>query len=165
MTGSRTRAVLLLATALVAGVVIGVAGLTSMIRAGKADFVWRGPGGPGGRGPSGGRGGYGQYLDRELDLNLNAATRDSVSAIWKRSEDSIGEIMDRISVPMDSIYQIIRPDVEARRTQTRAEIRALLAPPQQQRYDSMVKAYDEQRRKMNEQRRRGGAGGFGRGPR
>lgn len=168
MTTSRTRAVLLLATALVVGVVIGVAGLTSMIRAGKADFVWRGggswgPGVPGGRGPGGGRNsGYGQYLDRELDLNLNAATRDSVSAIWKRSEDSIWEISGRVAPQMDSLYQIIRPDIEARRTQTRAEIRALLAPPQQQRYDSMVKAYDEQRRKMNEQRRRGG---FGRGTR
>lgn len=163
MTTSRTRAVLLLTVALAAGVVVGVSGLTALIRAGKADFVWHGPGARNGRGfGPGARPGYGEILDRELDLNLDAAKRDSMSAIWKNSESEMEAIRNRISPQMDSLFQIIKPDIEARRLKTRSEIRALLAAPQQQRYDSMVKAYDEQRRKMGEQMRRGGGN---RGPR
>ena len=79
---------------------------------------------------------------------------------------------------IDSLFQAIRPAVETRRDQTRTEIRALLTPPEQQRYDSMNRADDEQRKKMRDQGGRPGAvapcsgspggpgprGGFDRGP-
>ncbi|MEI2718774.1 MAG: hypothetical protein V9E87_01325 [Gemmatimonadales bacterium] len=47
MTTSRTRAVTLLITALVVGIIVGGTALTMAVREGKADFVFRGLRGPG----------------------------------------------------------------------------------------------------------------------
>jgi len=158
---SRTRAVALLFVAFAAGTVVGVAGLTTAFRSGKADFVWRGMGG-GGRGPnSGGPGGSpGAWVAKELDVS--AEHRDSIIAIYKRGSAAVDSIVRTgIRAPMDSLWESIRPAVEARRLQTRADVRALLTSQQQVRYDSMTQASDENRKKMRDQSSRGGP----RGPR
>jgi hypothetical protein len=146
------------------GLLVGGAALVSATRAGKADFVWhttdrRGPGGPGG---AGGQGSQGMRLARELELD--AATREQVDTIYCRAAVVMESIQVRIRPQIDSLFEIIRPDVEARRQQTRAEIRALLTPPQQEKYDSINNAMDEQRRRMREQGQNRG-GGCGRGSR
>lgn len=143
MTTSRTRAMGLLLAAFVVGIVVGVAGLTLAVRAGKTDFTGRGPGG--GRG-----GGQGAWVAKELDVA--ADRRDSVIARYKRGSAAIDSIVrGNIGGQMDSLWESIRPAVEARRVQTRTEVRALLTPPQQERYDSMNHAIDENRKKLRAQ--------------
>ena len=91
----------LLLVAFAAGIVIGVAGLTTAFRAGKADFIWRGMGG-GGRGMMGGGpgGGMGAWVAKELDVK--AEKRDSIVAIYKRGSAAIDSIVQgNISAPMD----------------------------------------------------------------
>jgi len=152
---SRTRAMVLLFVAFAAGLVVGVAGLTTAFRAGKADFIWRGMGG-GGRGMMGGgpAGGMGAWVAKELDVK--AEKRDSIIAIYKRGSAAVDSIVHgSISAPMDSLWESVRPAVEARRLQTRADVRALLTPPQQVRYDSMTQASDANRKKMRDQSRGG----------
>jgi len=76
---------------------------------------------------------------------------------------------------MDSLFQQIRPAIETRREQTRTEVRMLLTPAEQVRYDSMNRADDDQRKKLRDQGPpsgpctspggQGPRGGFDRGPR
>ncbi|MES2124455.1 MAG: hypothetical protein V4503_07170 [Gemmatimonadota bacterium] len=153
MNPSRSRAMALLFAAFVAGTVLGVVGLTLAFRAGKADFIWRGPGGS--RGPQGNS--LGARVAK--DLEVSADRRDSIIAIYKRGGAAVDSIVrNGIAPQMDSLWESIRPVVDARRQQTRSEVRALLTPPQQERYDSMVKASDENRRKMRDQMRGGPRG-------
>jgi len=158
MSTTRTRAMVLLFVAFVAGMVVGVAGLTTAFRAGKAEFVWRGMGG-GGRGMMGGGpgGGMGAWVAKELDVK--ADKRDSIVAIYKRGSAAVDSIVHgSIGAPMDSLWESVRPAVEARRLQTRADVRAILTPQQQVRYDSMTQASDANRKKMREQSRGGPRG-------
>jgi hypothetical protein len=85
---------------------------------------------------------------------------DSISLPLRQPMDSLRK---RIRPAIDSLFQTIRPAVELRREQTRTEIRALLTPPQRERYDSMNHADDAQRQKSRDQ---GGAppNGGGGGP-
>ena len=154
MTTSRTRAVTLLITALVVGVIIGGTALTVAVREGKADFVFRGLRGPGGRG-FGGRDGGGkhtEWLARELNITVDAAVADSINAIYCRRVVGIDSVLasyqERNRPTMDSLYEGIRPEIEARRDQSRSGIRALLSPDQRVRYDSMIAVDDSSRRAM-----------------
>jgi hypothetical protein len=157
VSASRTRAMVLLVAAFAVGIVVGVAGLTMAFRAGKADFVWRGPGG--GRGGPGG-GGPGAWVAKEL--GVEAEQRDSIIAIYKRGSAAIDSMVrGNIGAQMDSLWESVRPAVETRRSQTRTDVRAILTPPQQARYDSMNREMDENRKKMRDQSPRGGS----RGPR
>ncbi len=154
MTTSRTRAMVLLVAAFLVGVLVGGTALTSAIRAGKAGFVFRG-----GRGMMGGPWAGGDWTRR---FGLEGSARDTVLAIRRRGEVAMDSIVHaRIGLQMDSLWESVRAEIEARRGQTRSEIRALLSPTQQLRYDSMTKAADENRRRMREQGGRGGPGGPG----
>lgn len=143
----RNRAFVLLAAAFSIGLLLGGTILMAATRAGKADFLWRGEhretrgGGPGG-GPA-------AWIARELELT--AATRDSADSIYRRMAEEMDSLRARIRPQVDSLYEIIRPDVEARRQHMRTEIRALLTPPQREKYDSIVTKDDENRRRMREQ--------------
>lgn len=149
MTTSHNRAVALLVTAFVVGVLVGGVALTMAFRAGKADFVFRG-----GRGMAWGG------ADWTKKLDLAGSTRDTVLAIRRRGEHALDSIVrSKIGPQMDSLWESVRTEIESRRGQTRSEIRALLSPTQQQRYDSMTKAADENRRRMRAQGGRGGPGG------
>ncbi len=147
MIRSRNRAFVLLAAAFSIGLLVGGTILMAATRAGKADFLWRGErrdmrgGGP--------TGGPAAWIARELDLTT--ATRDSADAIYRRMAVEMDSLRARIRPQVDSLYEIIRPDVEARRQQMRTEIRALLTPPQREKYDSIVTKDDENRRRMREQ--------------
>lgn len=136
----------LLGLAFVLGLIVGGGVVVEAVRGGNAGWVWRGR--------SGGRpgsGSYGTSLDRKLHLNLDAAKRDSITAISCRGVAAMDSIRGPLRQPMDSLFQTIRPAVELRRAQTRTEIHALLTPPQRERYDSMNRADDEQRMKMRAQ--------------
>jgi hypothetical protein len=134
VTTSRTRAVTLLSVAFLLGVGAGVLYLELGGRPDGARMA------QGGRGPS---------WMRELDLD--ATQMDSVRAIYSRGECAMDSIRVRLKPPMDSLFELIRPEVEARRTAMRDEVRALLSPTQQERYDSMVQQSDSMRRRMREQ--------------
>lgn len=153
-TTTRTRALVLLVAAFAAGIVVGVAGLTTAFRAGKADFIWHGPNS--GRAQGGTPGGLGARVAKELDVK--DAQRDSIIVLYKRGSTAMDSIMGSIRTPMDSLWETVRPMVETRRQQTRTEVRALLTPPQQVRYDSMNQASDENRKKMRDQFRGGSRG-------
>jgi hypothetical protein len=138
----RNRAFALLAAAFALGLLLGGASLMMATRAGKADFMWQGQ-------RRGGPGGQSGWLARELELD--AATRERVDTVYCRAAVVMDSIQARIRPAMDSLFETIRPDVEARRQLTRTEIRALLSPPQQEKYDSINRANDENRRRMREQ--------------
>ena len=170
---ARTRAMTLLVLAFVLGLIVGGGIVVEAVRGGNSAWIWRGR--------SGGRGGsYGAVLDRKLHLNLDAAKRDSITAVSCRGMAAMDSLSRPIRPAIDSLFQTIRQAVELRRAQTRTEIRALLAPPQQERYDSMNRAGDAQRARLRGQAgsqpsgggpcssRPGGPGprgGFDRGPR
>lgn len=144
MTTSRTRALVLLLVAFVVGTMVGGVALTGAVRAGKADFVIRGGHGPGSGGP-------GRGYDWIRRLELADSVRDSVMVVARNGECALDSIVrSRIGAEMDSLWESVRTDIEARRAQTRSETRALLSPTQQVRYDSMTKAADENRRRMRE---------------
>jgi len=142
VTTSRTRALVLLVVAFTVGTIVGGLALTGAVRAGKADFVIRG-----GRGP--GSGGPGRGYDWMRRLELADSVRDSVMVVARTGECALDSIVRaRIGPQMDSLWESVRTDIEARRAQTRSETRALLSPTQQVRYDSMTKAADDNRRRM-----------------
>lgn len=161
----------LLGLAFLLGLIVGGGVVVQAVRSGNASWVWRGRSW---RRLAGGS--YGANLARRLDLNLDLAKRDSITAIACRGMAAMDSIRAPLSGPTDSLYKVIRPTIdslfqtirpaiETRRAQTRTEIRALLSVPQQQRYDSMSRADDAQRKKAREQ---GGSplggGGGGGGP-
>jgi hypothetical protein len=160
----------LLGLAFALGLVVGGASLAMAARSGKAPWIARGS-----RGTSRG-GGYGASLDRRLKLNLDAARRDSITVIACRGMVVMDSLRQQLRPSMDSLFQQIRPAIETRREQTRTEVRMLLTPAEQARYDSMNRADDDQRKKMRDQGPPGGGGpctspggqgprgGFDRGP-
>lgn len=141
MITSRTRAVVLLGASFLLGLAAGGAGVAMAARSGKVDLERRGPGGPGGP-----RVGWMGVLD------LSVEVRDSVQAIYRLRECGMDSVFKRIRPQTDSLFEIIRSDVEARRELTRSHVRALLSPPQKERYDSIVRSDDENRRQQREQR-------------
>lgn len=132
----------LLGLAFALGLIVGGGVIVEAVRSGNAGWIWRGR--PGG-------GSYGASLDRKLHLHLESAKRDSITAISCRGMAAMDSIRIPLRQPIDSLFQTIRPAVELRREQTRIEIRALLTPPQRERYDSMNRTDDEQRKKMRDQ--------------
>lgn len=170
MIASRTRALTLLGTAFVLGLIVGGAGIALAARAGVAGWIWRGHG----QGRSNTT--YGVRLEGALHLGLGTPARDSITAIWDGQRRDVDSIQHTIWAPTESLFQMIRPAIDARRAQARSEIRALLTAPQQVKYDSMNAAIDVQRKKMHDQGSRGGSpgmsgpggpgprGGFNRGP-
>ncbi|HEY2805064.1 MAG TPA: hypothetical protein VGI92_04315 [Gemmatimonadales bacterium] len=160
----------LLGLAFALGLVVGGASLAMAARSGKAPWILRGNRGIG-RGN-----GYGASLDRRLQLNLDLSKRDSITAIACRGMVVMDSLRQQLRPSMDSLFQQIRPAIETRRAQTRTEVRMLLTPAEQVRYDSMNRADDDQRRKMRDQGPPGGGGpctspggqgprgGFDRGP-
>lgn len=172
MIASRTRAMTVVGLAFVLGLIVGGASVALAARSGNAPWVLRG-----GRGPGRGNGGYGGILDRRLNLDLDLAKRDSITAITCRGMTVMDSLRQQLRQPMESLFQQIRPAVETRRAQTRTEIRELLTAPQQARYDSMNRADDEQRKRVRDQGLvgsggpctgspggQGPRGGFDRGP-
>ncbi len=130
MTAPRAKALGLLAITFALGITAGAVGMAAAARSGKVSIEGKDM-----RPQS--------WID---ELHIDAGLRDSVQAIYKEGEEAMDEIRHRIAPQVDSLYQIIRPDVDARRAQTRAEVRALLSPPIRERYDSMVQAADKRRR-------------------
>lgn len=170
MIASRTRAMTLLALAFALGLVVGGASLAMAARKGKATWLWRN------NRASVRAAGYGVNLDRRLKLNLDPAKRDSITAVACQGMAAMDSLRQQLRSPMESLFQQIRPAIETRREQTRSEIRRLLTPTGQERYDSMNRADDEQRKKARDQGPPGGGpctgssggqgprGGFDRGP-
>jgi Spy/CpxP family protein refolding chaperone len=146
MTASRTRAVVLLGLAFGLGLFAGGAGMAVAARSGKVEIDQRG-GNTRGNGPG---------WMRELDLA--ETQRDSIMGIYRRDGQGVDSLMRQIRPQTDSLYDLIRPEVDARRAETRRKVRLLLTPIQQERYDSMVQAYDAERLKMREQSRSGQGG-------
>ena len=146
MTTSRTRAMVLLGLAFGLGLFAGGAGMAVAARAGKVEIDRRG---------SGNRGGGPGWM---RELGLNDTQRDSIMGIYRRDGQGVDSLMRSIRPQTDSLYDLIRPEVDARRAETRREVRLLLTPIQQERYDSMVRAYDAERQKMREQSRSGQGG-------
>jgi hypothetical protein len=134
VTTSRTRAVVLLGAVFLLGAGAGALLLQA------TDRRVEGRGGPGGRGP-----------DWMRELDLDATQMDSVRAIYSRGECAMDSVRMQLRAPMDSLFELIRPEVDARRTAMRQDVRALLSPTQQERYDSMVQQSDSMRRRMREQ--------------
>ncbi len=79
-------------------------------------------------------------------LDLSKEVRDSVLALYRCDGVEIDSIHRTIRPTMDSLYLRIKPAVDARRAETRAQVRSLLNPIQQERYDSIVQSQDDQRR-------------------
>lgn len=144
MITSRTRAVVLLAAAFALGLAAGGAGMAMATRSGKVELDRRG---------NGGRGGGSPWM-RELELS--ATQRDSVDALYKQGQRGMDSLIRRIRPVTDSLFATIRPELDARRALTRNEVRKLLSATQLEKYDSMVRASDEQRRRTWEQRGNGG---------
>lgn len=142
----------LLALAFALGLIVGGASLAMAARSGKAAWIWRSAHG------TGRSAGYGVNLDRRLHLNLDAAARDSISAVACRGMTAMDSLRQPLRQPMDSLFQQIRPAIETRREQTRTEIGAILTPAARTRYDSMNRADDEQRKKSHDQGAPGSGG-------
>jgi hypothetical protein len=176
MITSRSRAMTLLAVAFVVGVVVGGGALSMAVRAGKANWVWQ-------WGRSNGRPGFGgqreDFATRIAhQLKLSDAQKDSIASIYKRAAadmDSINKASLKESRPMwlkiDSLVQPFRASVDSSRAKMRADVRALLEPPKQQSFDSLMKSIDDARRKWREGQggpgpsgNGGGRGGPGPGP-
>ncbi len=145
MITSRTRAVVLLGAAFALGLAAGGAGMAMATRSGKVELDRRG---------NGGRNGGSAGWMRELDLS--DTQRDSVDSLYRQGYKGMDSIIRRIRPQTDSLFATIRPDLDARRALTRDEVRKLLTAPQLERYDSMVRASDEQRRRSWDQRGSGG---------
>ena len=153
MIPSRARAMTLLGLAFALGLVVGGASLAMAARSGKAPWLARG-----GRGA-----GSWQRLRRQPGSQAAARTsiqarKDSITAIACRGMAVMDSLRQQLRPSMDSLFQQIRPAIETRREQTRTEIRMLLTPPEQERYDSMNRADDDQRKKVRDQGPPGGGG-------
>ena len=116
---SRSRAVLLLAAAFIAGVLCGGAGMLLASRDAR-------PGTPRMHG------GYLNHLTRTLDLT--EVQRDSVRAILERHRPA-----------MDSLRREVAPRFETLQQTMRSEIRAQLTPEQQQKLADMTRRSDSMR--------------------
>lgn len=167
MIGSRGRAVTLLLAVFLAGLALGVAGLVTATRSGKADWIWRigrGPNRPGGM-----REPYGDQLNRMLKLGLDQATRDTITFTYRQGVAEMDSIFKAqwdssrtLRAKMDTVLMPFRAAVDSSRTRTRRNIRALLPEAARQPYDSMQAARDEARRRRNfGPNGMGGMGGMG----
>ncbi len=106
----KARAILLLASALLLGIGIGVAG-----------SAWAREGGSGSAQKAAG------YLERmTTELQLTAVQRDSVAAV-----------LDKYGPRMDSLWAEVRPRFETVRAAMRSEIERQLTPEQQRKYEEM----------------------------
>jgi len=143
MITSRTRAVVLLGAAFALGLAAGGAGMAMATRTGTVEIDRRG------------NGGRGAGWMRELQLS--DTQRDSVDSLYRQGYKGMDSIVRRIRPQTDSLFATIRPELDARRALTRDEVRKLLTAPQLERYDSMVRASDEQRRRSWDQRGNGGS--------
>jgi hypothetical protein len=119
MTGPRRNAVLLLISVFLAGLVVGVGGLTVAERSGlhlvESD--------------SRHQGGYLNFLSHRL--SLTPSQRDSVKGILERHRPT-----------MDSLRAAVAPPFETLRQQIRSEIRLQLTPVQQQKFADLGRRND-----------------------
>lgn len=80
-----------------------------------------------------------EYLDKlTRDLELTAEQRDSISSILERQRGDI-----------DAIWREVRPRFDSLRTNVRAEMRVLLNPDQQARFDEISRQNDQRRNRGN----------------
>lgn len=121
---SRGRAIALLATVFVVGLLVG-AGVAAV-----ADI------GPGSEHRERGRAGFVQHLTERLDLT--PAQQESVRTVLARHQPA-----------MDSLWGRCRPRFDSLQTQIRAEIRAQLTPDQQSEFTEMTKRFDAKRRRKD----------------
>ena len=78
-----------------------------------------------------------RYLDKlERELSLTAAQRPQVAAILDRTGDGFRELRERMN-----------PEFEAIRRQQRQDIRALLSPEQQGKYQKMLEEWQKRHEK------------------
>lgn len=120
MTTPRRNAVVLLVAVFVAGLVVGVGGLTVAERSGIHLVPPREQHRPGG---------YLEFLSHKLELT--PAQRDSVRSILERHRPT-----------MDSMRAAVAPPFETLRKQIRSEIRAQLTPEQQQKFADLGRKND-----------------------
>lgn len=119
MTGPRRNAVLLLISVFLAGLVVGVGGLTVAERSGLHLVE------PDSRH----QGGYLNFLSHRL--SLTPSQRDSVKGILERHRPT-----------MDSLRAAVAPPFETLRQQIRSEIRLQLTPVQQQKFADLGRRND-----------------------
>lgn len=125
----RSAAFLLVAMALL-GLIVGVGGTLVAAHEGVGRLHYHAERPP--RGPN-------EYLDRiTRDLELTAAQRDSISGILERQRGDI-----------DAIWREVRPRFDSLRTNVRAEMRVLLNPDQQARFDEISRQNDQRRNRGN----------------
>ncbi len=137
-TTSRTRAMVLLIVMFAVGLATGVGGTAIALRTGKPGWLWR-------VGRLSPREPYGTMLNRQLQLHLDPAVRDSINAVSRRGMQDLAMIwQDTIYRPLraktDSILMPLRSAVDSSRKQTQLKVRNLLTPAQRERLDSMIKA-------------------------
>ena len=127
MPASRRNAALLLVAVFLAGLVVGVGGLTIAERSGLHLL----------RADDHRPGGYLEFLSREL--SFTPAQRDSVRGI-----------LDRHRPTMDSLRAAGAPPFVTLREENRSEIRAQLTPAQQQHFDDMARRNDSTSNRRND---------------
>ncbi len=118
MATPRRNAMLLLVAVFLAGLVVGVGGLTI---AQRSDMHFARS--------ANHRPGYLEFLSHEL--SLTPAQRDSVRSILERHRPT-----------MDSMRAAVAPPFETLRKQIRSEIRAQLTPEQQQKFTDLGRRND-----------------------
>ena len=67
-------------------------------------------------------------------------------ALSREQQDSIRAVLDRHRPEMDSMWQEVRPRFDSVRTIIRGEIRALLSPEQQGKYQQMIERRERESR-------------------
>jgi hypothetical protein len=84
------------------------------------------------------------------ELQLTPEQQESMLGVYRDGEREMEAIQGRIRPAIDSIYQTVRPEVDAQRHSLADRVRPILTTPQRERYDSIVNAFDEQRRRGRE---------------
>ena len=114
------------------GAAMGFGALVSGIAVMAAEHRGNGPGNH-----NHGRDGYVARLTEELTLR-------------REQQDSLRAVLDRHRPVMDSMWQEVRPRFDSVRTIIRGEIRALLSPEQQGKYQQLIERRErEQRERKN----------------
>ena len=125
----RSAAFLLVAMA-VLGLIVGIGGTVVAAHQGVGRLHYHAERAP--RGPN-------EYLDKlTRDLEPTAEQRDSISSILERQRGDI-----------DAIWREVRPRFDSLRSNVRSEMRVLLNPDQQVRFDEISRQNDQRRNRGN----------------
>ncbi len=98
-----------------------------------------GHGGPGMKGPQRGEGPLG-------DLDLSREQREQIGKLMGDEREHSREIFDKYLQKLPAADQkALKDEQEANRTKTQADVRAVLKPDQQKKFDERAKKQDERR--------------------